>query len=360
MGEFQTNRLRDADERASISQEIIVVDGLQKIYEGNNGTTTAIDSISFSIERGEVVGLLGPNGAGKTTTIKLILGLIEPTDGSIRVNGVDPQVDTKETYRQVSAVLEGARNVYWRLTVRENLRYFSGIQGIHPGEAREEHDRLLSLVDLEHKADEQLRNLSQGMQQKACLACALARETPIVFLDEPTLGLDVEAARDLQNEIQRLAEQEGRTIVLSSHDMDVIQTICDRVIIINNGEIIAEDSVEELLELFSSQTYRVHLEEPLPDDARLVGYDPRWESDRTSFEITLQSSDDFYRFTDAMEEANAKLDSIDSVKPDLEEIFLSIVDNESITASLDRSDRSTDRGDVDNSVNTSPVSEGDE
>jgi len=108
-----------------------------------------------------------------STTIKSILGLVEPTDGRVSVNGVNPHETPAAAYRHVSAVLEGARNIYWRLTVRENLRYFAGLQGVHPNGAGEEIDRLLSLVALEEKADEEVRGLSRGMQQNACLACAL-------------------------------------------------------------------------------------------------------------------------------------------------------------------------------------------
>jgi len=314
---------------------VVEVDGLRKTYAGEEGPITAVEDVSFTIRQGEVVGLLGPNGAGKTTTIKSILGLVEPTDGRVSVNGTDPHRSPAEAYRHVSAVLEGARNVYWRLTVRENLRYFAGLQGIHPNGVRGEFDRLLSLVDLEAKADEEVRSLSRGMQQKACLACALVRDTPVVFLDEPTLGLDVEAARDLRGELRRLAEEENRTIVLSSHDMDVTQDVCDRVVIINEGRVIAEDRIDALLELFSTQAYRVQLDRPLTRTERLAAFDPEWTGDRTAFEVTLPDSEAFYRLTDRLEAAGARVRDVDSIQPDLEEIFLSIVEHESVAESLD-------------------------
>jgi ABC-2 type transport system ATP-binding protein len=336
---------RDVASRTS-GAHVIEVDSLRKTYAGEEGTVTAVDDVSFAIERGEVVGLLGPNGAGKTTTIKSILGLIEPTDGQVSVNGIDPNETPAAAYRHVSAVLEGARNVYWRLTVRENLRYFAGLQGIHPDAAGGEIDRLLSLVDLEAKADEEVRGLSRGMQQKACLACALVRDTPVVFLDEPTLGLDVEAARDLRRELRRLAKEENRTVVLSSHDMDVIQNVCDRVVIINEGRVIAEDRVDALLSLFSTQAYRIQLADPLPasETGRLAAFDPEWTDDRTAFEVTLPDSEAFYRLTDRLEAAGATIQDVDSIQPDLEEIFLSIVENESVTGSLDSDGQSSRNG----------------
>ena len=329
------------------AEAIVTVEGLRKTYAGEEGEITAVDDVSFAIGRGEVVGLLGPNGAGKTTTIKSILGLVEPTDGRVSVNGIDPHETPAVAYRHVSAVLESARNIYWRLTVRENLRYFAGLQGIHPNAAGEEIDRLLSLVDLTDKANEEVRGLSRGMQQKACLACALVRDTPVVFLDEPTLGLDVEAARDLRRELRRLAEEENRTIVLSSHDMDVIQDVCDRVVIINEGRVIAEDSVDALLSLFSTQAYRIQLADPFPpaETSRLAAFDPEWVDDRTAFEVTLPDSEAFYRLTDRLEAAGAAVQDVDSVQPDLEEIFLSVVENESVAESLEASgDHSSTNG----------------
>jgi ABC-2 type transport system ATP-binding protein len=304
--------------------EALAVENLRKAYGSGEDAVTAVDDVSFSVNRGEVVGILGPNGAGKTTTIKSILGLIEPTAGTVIVDGVDPEVSGSGVYQHVSAVLEGARNVYWRLTVQENLRYFTGIQGIHPDAASDDHDRLLELVDLEAKADEVVRNLSRGMQQKASLACALARNTPVVFLDEPTLGLDVEAARDLRREIRRLAAEENRTVVLSSHDMDVIQDVCDRVVILNEGRVVADDTVESLVDLFATQRYRVDLA-TVPERLDLDGFDVTWPDD-CSFEVVLADSDELYSLMRTLETAGAAVQTVTSLEPDFEEVFLSVVE----------------------------------
>jgi ABC-2 type transport system ATP-binding protein len=309
----------------------IAVRNLQKTYGSGEGAVTAVDGVSFEIGRGEVVGILGPNGAGKTTTIKSILGLIERSAGTVRINGVDPSEGGPAIYRHVSAVLEGARNVYWRLTVRENLRYFTGIQGVHPDAASDQHDRLLDLVGLEDKADEPVRTLSRGMQQKASLACALARETPVVFLDEPTLGLDVEAGRDLRREIRRLADHQNRTIVLSSHDMDVIQDVCDRVIILNEGRVVDDDSVADLVDVFATQTYRIEFQEP-PAASALAAFDATWEADRTAIEVVLEGGEELYALMHALEDAGATVRDLTSLDPDFEEVFLSVIESEDATA----------------------------
>lgn len=317
-------RAETHSDTAAVETKALAVRNLHKAYGSGDDVVTAVDDVSFTVNRGEVVGILGPNGAGKTTTIKSILGLVEPTDGTITVDGVDPSKAGSAVYQHVSAVLEGARNVYWRLTVRENLRYFTGIQGVHPDTADDEHDRLLGLVDLEAKADEPVRNLSRGMQQKASLACALARDTPVVFLDEPTLGLDVEAARDLRREIRRLAEEENRTIVLSSHDMDVIQDICDRVVILNEGRVVADDTVDALVDLFATQTYQLDLA-VRPDTLVLNAFDTTWVSEE-SFEVVLTDSDELYELMRTLESAGVAIQQITALEPDFEDVFLSVIE----------------------------------
>ncbi|MDS0260330.1 ABC transporter ATP-binding protein [Haloarcula sp. S1CR25-12] len=319
----RTSQSGTGSESATIS-----VTGLTKEFSSSDGTVTAVNDVSFRIDRGEIVGVLGPNGAGKTTTIKSILGLLEPTTGSIEVNGIDVAESSREIYNEVGGLLEGARNLYWRLTVRENLRYFTGLQGIRPDGATDRHDRLLSLVNLEEKADERVRNLSRGMKQKACLACVLARSTPIVFLDEPTLGLDIEASRDLRSELRRLATEENRTIVISSHDMDVVQDICDRVLVFQDGEIIVDDHVETLLDELDIRRYRVVLKEPVPTGESLDGYDLEWSADRMAFEVILRNETDVYEFVETLRRSEMRLKKLRAVEGTLETVFLSALELE--------------------------------
>jgi len=309
----------------------VSVSGLSKTYTSEDGDVTAVDDVSFDIPPGQVVGLLGPNGAGKTTTVKAILGLVTPTSGTVSIHGIPVQTDRSRAYTRVSAVLEGARNVYWRLTVRENLAFFAGLQGINPKTRRSKHDKIIETLGLEAKADEPVRNLSRGMKQKVAFGCTLARETPTLFLDEPMLGLDVTTTHDLEAEIRRLAREEGKTIVLTSHDMDVIQAVCDRVIVLDGGDIVADDSVESLLGAFQAQTYRVQIDgeaatglrETLADRFRLFD----WETDdgTTSFELALSDSDDFFECVTVLEDSNVSVQTFTEVEPDLEDIFVGLV-----------------------------------
>jgi len=160
----------------------VIVDGVSKRYGTGEGSVLAVDDVSLTVERGAVVGLLGPNGAGKTTLIKSILGTVLPDAGTIRLFGTDVRADRRAAYADVDAMLEGARNDYWRLTVRENLRYFATIGGVDPDSVAARHDRLLDRLGLADEADTPVRDLSRGMKQKVSLASVLAGNADVVFL----------------------------------------------------------------------------------------------------------------------------------------------------------------------------------
>jgi ABC-2 type transport system ATP-binding protein len=325
----------DADDASSATapqaETVLEVEDLRKTYGNGEDAVTAVDGVSLEVSRGEVVGVLGPNGAGKTTTIKSILGLVVPSSGSVEIAGVNADEDPRGVYEHVGAMLEGARNTYWRLTVRENLEFFAALGGNDPDAARERHDRLLEQFDLAGKAGETVNDLSRGQKQKVSLAATLARGTDVVFLDEPTLGLDVEASLELRRELRRLADEEDITIVLSSHDMDVVEDVCDRVVILSNGGVIADDSVEELVGVFQTQAYRVVADGQLPGEvrSRLVR-DYRVENfevlaDRTRFDVTLADDGDaLYDVLGVLDDAGHDLLDVDGLEPDLEDVFLDV------------------------------------
>jgi len=321
---------RRADEPATPADDVLVVDDLQKTYGDGDDAVRAVDGVSFSVERGDVVGVLGPNGAGKTTTIKSILGLVVPSGGRVEIAGVDAHENPRAVYRHVGAMLEGARNVYWRLTVRENLDFFAALGGQNPAAARERHDDLLAQFGLAEKADEAVNDLSRGQKQKVSLACTLARGTDVVFLDEPTLGLDVEASLELRRELRRLADEESITVVLSSHDMDVVEDVCDRVVILSDGEVIADDPVEDLVRVFETQAYRVTVDSDVPQRVRerLAGAFEvgEWEraGERTRFDVTLTDGDELYDVLDVLRDADLALADVDGLDPDLEDVFLEV------------------------------------
>jgi len=316
---------------------VVSVSALTKRYTGETGRVTAVDDISFDIQSGQIVGLLGPNGAGKTTTVKTVLGLVTPTRGDVSIHGVPVHEARSRAYNYVSAVLEGARNVYWRLSVRENLAFFAGLHGIDPRTRADRHEAIIDTLGLTAKADEPAKNLSRGMKQKVALGTTLARETPVLFLDEPMLGLDVETTRDLPTELQRLAHEEDKTIVITSHDMDIIEAVCDRVIVLSDGDIVADDSVDNLLDVFQSQSYRVqltgnppaHLREQLNTRFKLLNW--RTDTDTAEFKIALAGSEEFYECVEILQTAEATIRSVTEIEPDLEDVFVELTTAESVS-----------------------------
>jgi ABC-2 type transport system ATP-binding protein len=318
-----------------MAEPVLRVKNLRKVYHSRRrGDVVAVDDVSFSVYKNEVVGLLGPNGAGKTTIIKSICTILLPTSGEIWVDGVDALRNPRAALEKVTAVLEGNRNVYWRLTVRDNLEFFAGLQGQSLRSVRAYIDELIELFNLTEKVNEQARALSRGMQQKLAVACALVKRTPILLLDEPTLGLDVETSYELRWILKRMAEQGERTILLSSHDMNVVQDICERVIIINHGRIVADDRIENLQKLFTASAYRFEIEghlSPQQQQKLTKQFDMvkiSTDGSRTIIEAELLDSQKVYEIIDVLRENGCQLESVGKQYPDLEEIFLRIVKGE--------------------------------
>lgn len=225
-----------------MAETVIETRGLVKRY----GDFTAVDGLDLEVRAGEVFGLLGPNGAGKTTTILMLLGLTEPTAGSIRVLGHDP-VREPIAVKRITGYLPDNVGFYDELTGRQNLIYTAELNGISRREAAPEIDRLLSRVGLAHAADTRVGAYSRGMRQRLGVADVLLKKPRVVIMDEPTLGLDPEGAREFLRLIRELAD-EGMTVLLSSHLLHQVQAVCDRVAIFVKGQMIACGPMEELAE----------------------------------------------------------------------------------------------------------------
>ncbi|WP_152042664.1 ABC transporter ATP-binding protein [Salinigranum salinum] len=321
------SRARDATDPDS-STPAIAVKGLVKRFGNGSGAVTAVDGVSVSVDSGSIVGLLGPNGAGKTTLIKSVLGMVLPDEGSVLIDGVDVYANPRRAYARVDAMLEGARNDYWRLTVRENLRYFATVGGVDPDSVADRHDRLLDQLELADRADVPVRKLSRGMKQKVSLASVLASESDIVFLDEPTLGLDVESSLTLRRELRRIVDERDLTVVLSSHDMGVVEDVCDRVVVMSEGRIVADDAVATLLRGGGTQRYRIT--SPDLDDVVLAELGKRFDvadvahGDGTTRVEVATDSDGFYALVDHLREHDVTLDAVNTVSHDLERVFVDL------------------------------------
>jgi ABC-2 type transport system ATP-binding protein len=240
-------------EYATMQSDVVIsTDGLTKIFErGKKREVVALDNVDLEIRRGEVFGLLGPNGAGKTTLIRILVGLLTPTEGAATVLGRDV-VEEIDDIRDKVALLPQEAGIYDRLTARENLVYYGGLYGISEEDLNHRADRLLDLVGLRDREDYQVKGFSGGMKRKVLVARALIIEPEIVFMDEPTTGVDTLGARVVRNVLKQLSSQEKRTIILTTHDLNEVSELCDRVGILNEGKLVAVGKPSELEEKFKA------------------------------------------------------------------------------------------------------------
>ncbi|MFW9968372.1 MAG: ABC transporter ATP-binding protein [Candidatus Thorarchaeota archaeon] len=235
-----------------MNETVIRTEGLTKIFEqGKKREVVALNEVSLSISRGEVVGLLGPNGAGKTTLIRVLVGLLTPTAGRAFVLGRDVTEEI-DYIRERVALLPQEAGIYERLTARENIVYYGGMYGIPEDELQRRADRLLDIVGLREKEDYQVKGFSGGMKRKVLVARSLVSEPEIVFLDEPTTGVDTIGARIVRNLLKKLSSEQQRTIILTTHDLNEVKELCDRVGILNEGDLVAVGKPTDLEEQFKA------------------------------------------------------------------------------------------------------------
>ena len=211
------------------------------------GKFVAVKDVSFDVRGGEVFGFLGPNGAGKTTTIKMIVGLLQPTAGTVKVAGYDVQTQSLFA-KAASGYVPDTPNLYAKLTGRELLRFVGDLYNLERAQSARRIDELLRMFDLADSADETLDSYSHGMQQKASLAAALMHDPKVLVLDEPTVGLDPKSARLIKDILRQMAER-GAAVMLSTHILEIAERMCDRIGIINKGELVAVGTMNELRSL---------------------------------------------------------------------------------------------------------------
>jgi ABC-2 type transport system ATP-binding protein len=231
---------------------VIEAQDLKRTYRTTTGIirrkrveVEAVRGVSFEVAEGELFGLLGPNGAGKTTTIKMLITLLLPTAGTARVLGYDVATDAREVRKRIGYVFGGDRGLYERLPAVDNLRYFAELYGVPPGAQRKRIDELLELVGLKGREKERVEGYSRGMRQRLHIARGLLHDPPVVFLDEPTIGVDPVGARDLRATIASLVDS-GKTVLLTTHYMFEADALCDRIAVIAHGRIVAEGTPAEL------------------------------------------------------------------------------------------------------------------
>ena len=229
----------------------IVTEELTKIYPGRG--IRALDSLTIEVGEGEIFGLLGPNGAGKTTTMRILFTLLIPTSGRAYVNGFDVVKEPDKVRRNIGVAIESERTMYWRLTGRENLLRFAVLYHLPRATARRRVDEVLKEVDLYDDRNRRVGSYSHGMRVKLAFARALLPEAPVLLLDEPWAGLDPEAKIEMMHLIGSLGRKESKTVLLCSHDLQMVERLCHRVAIIQGGEIIIEGTPSKLISILGGE-----------------------------------------------------------------------------------------------------------
>ncbi|MEP6939955.1 MAG: ATP-binding cassette domain-containing protein [Rudaea sp.] len=243
---------------------MIEIQDLHKSFGAGAKRVVAVDGVTFTARDGEITGLLGPNGAGKTTTLRCLYTLMKPESGRILVDGVDVAIDPL-TVRRSLGVLPDARGLYKRLTARENIAYFGDLHGLDAATIRQRSDAAIAALDMADIADRRTEGFSQGQRVKTAIARALIHDPKNVILDEPTNGLDVMATRAMREFLKRL-KGEGRCVLFSSHIMQEVAALCDRIVVIAKGKVVADESPDAL----RAQTGEANLEDAF---VKLIGTD---------------------------------------------------------------------------------------
>jgi ABC-2 type transport system ATP-binding protein len=307
--------------------------GLTRIFKSKNETVKALDKVSLSIEEREIFGLLGPNGAGKTTLIKILTTLLLPTNGEAYVGGFSVAKEPDRVRKIISLVSGGEAPGYGILSVRENLWFFSQLYGLSATAAKEKIQRLMVDLNFEEYANTRMAKLSTGYRQRLNLARGLLSSPNILFLDEPTLGLDVLTAKKLRSYIADWAKSEaGRTVLLTTHYMAEADEMCDRVAIIDRGRILACDSPNTLKENLSQkqimkvETASVQADFGFIDKmANVIGYSQtrNIQTGTTTLKIMVESERAFAKIMKELEKL--KILSVSKAEPTLEDVYISLV-----------------------------------
>jgi ABC-2 type transport system ATP-binding protein len=289
---------------------------VNKTFTGARGAFKALDGVSFDIEQGEFFGLLGPNGAGKTTLISILAGLLQPSSGQIKVQGLDVQTQSAQV-RNILGVVPQELVFDPFFTVREALRFQSGYFGITGNDAWL--DELLDCLGLADKANHNMRQLSGGMKRRVLVAQALVHKPPVIVLDEPTAGVDVELRQTLWQFIARL-NREGHTVLLTTHYLEEAEALCNRIAMLKNGKVVALDSTSSLLKNASSNVLRFKLDAQLPPElasqARVTG---------RIVQFPANDAVQIENYLAAVRQAGLVAEDVEIRKADLEDVFLDVM-----------------------------------
>jgi len=305
--------------------EPIVVKNLTKTFNGFK----AVDSINFTVKKGEIFGLLGPNGAGKTTTIKMLVTLLKPSSGEAKVAGYDAVKQPNMVRKNIGIVFQEP-TLDLELTAKENLDFHARLYGLNKKRREERIREVLKLVDLYDKANLQVKKFSGGMQRRLEIARGLLHFPKVLFLDEPTLGLDAQTRRKIWDYIIEMKEREDVTIILTTHYIEEADKLCDRVAIIDKGKIIALDDPENLKKMVGEDVVSLTVNDPerlidelaLEEIRKIVRIEDRLELSVVKGEIMIP------RIVEIAQKVGVEVKSVSLRKPTLEDVFIHLTGRE--------------------------------
>ncbi|OPY33697.1 MAG: Trehalose/maltose import ATP-binding protein MalK [Methanomassiliicoccales archaeon PtaU1.Bin124] len=313
--------------------DAIEVKSVTRVFGGNGkGPAKALDDVSLSVKEGELFGLLGPNGAGKTTLIKILATLLLPSSGQVKVLGYDVEKEVDKIRPRINMVSGGDVGGYGLLTVRENLWMFSQFYGIPTKEANERIDHLLKLFALDDKSNAKVRTISTGQKQKMNVIRGFVTEPDVIYLDEPTLGLDVNASFAIRTYLRKwVKEQKGKTMLLTTHYMVEADELCDRVAIIDKGKILACDTPINLKRMLRrSSTFDVETTifpeiESMGRLAGVEGFQVKQLGDKVVTRYVVEQESVIADVISAIQSKGGKLTSLSKTEPTLEDVFIHLV-----------------------------------
>jgi ABC-2 type transport system ATP-binding protein len=314
-----------------MASTVIRTDGLTKVFDGG---TVAVDGLTLEVEAGEVLGVLGHNGAGKTTTVRLLNGVLAPTGGTARVLGLDPLTDGPEL-RSQTGVLTETPSLDDALTARDNLSLYAGLYGLPGGEIPDRVQSLLETFELADRADEKVGGYSRGMRQRLALARTLIHDPRLIFLDEPTAGLDPAITRDVHTLIGRLSQEAQRTILLCTHNLDEAQRLCSRVAVLEHGQLVAFGTPDSLArDLWQGVNVVVELDRNPKDlgiapDALPSGVGEfAWNDQTREATIRLPDRERIPNLVRTLVNAGARITRVIPQEPSLTDIYFALHDEE--------------------------------
>lgn len=322
---------------------IIHVKGLTKIFEsrkrspgllgsikglvaGEKTLTRAVDSVSFDIGSGELVGYLGPNGAGKSTTIKMLTGILQPTSGDIRIDGLDPTKQRRDIARRIGVVFGQKTQLWWDLPVRESYDLLRMIYRIPKDIFRSRMDYLIDLLGLADFLDQQTRKLSLGQRMRSDLAASLIHDPSILFLDEPTIGLDILTKDVVRQTIRRLNKEKGITVILTTHDMDDIEFLADRLILLDKGRVQYDGAIDSFINTHQKKKLvTMHLENDMNGELpSLNGFKLIQAKSNRMFEFEMPKEESVARLIEWFNNHGGRIQEINVRKEDLSDTLKSI------------------------------------